>query len=701
MTRVMRQLNAGWQVLVFAAQNVNLKNRLSLHHMAVLSIVCIKLIALGLLSSAYQDELFTPFVNWFLTQGGQPWEAIYQGHLSAEFPYTPFMLYQLSIFYWPASFFHIDNIFVLNLIHGFPLLVADLVIAHAMMSLTKSNNKSILYAYLLSPIIFFSTMVHHQLDVIPMAWFMLSLVYLMRHQIHTSAILFAIAISSKLNIVAILPIILFYCCRRQNYRSALNYVLITIGLFALAVEPYVFDKSFQQLVLFNHKQSLLFHSYFMINGIHFYLPFFVTIALYIYLLTFKKFNFDMLIAYACMIFVAIIFFIKQSPGWYVWIVPLITILIYKSKQQMEGRLLLAFLGVSYLGYFLFAHHFEYDPIRFLGDTVSLVTVHSAYIKGLLYTTLEASLFCTMLYVFNNAIRSHALYRRKQAFAIGISGDSGSGKTHLRASLNQLLNDRMLYIEGDSTHKWERGNQQWEVFTHLNPKANYLYRQTETILKLKQWQKVKIAHYQHHNGQFSEPVTLKPKEFLLISGLHPFYLPISRKALDFKIYMSPNESLRQHWKIKRDTHERHHPLADVLKQLKARVEDAKKYIYPQKAFADVIIHFFPLEDIDDLVNGPNPRLGLAISLDADTPVERLIALLDVEVDWQYSEDLKKQTLRLLDEPEGLDYHQLASHIIPTLDEIVMSPHFASGYDGLIQLLLLMCICQKMGGYLALE
>ena len=32
------------------------------------------------------------------------------------------------------------------------------------------------------------------------------------------------------------------------------------------------------------------------------------------------------------------------------------------------------------------------------------------------------------------------------------------------------------IHGDDNHKWERGHEKWLEYTHLNPKANNLYKE---------------------------------------------------------------------------------------------------------------------------------------------------------------------------------------------------------------------------------
>ena len=69
--------------------------------------------------------------------------------------------------------------------------------------------------------------------------------------------------------------------------------------------------------------------------------------------------------------------------------------------------------------------------------------------------------------------------------ICISGTSGVGKTTIANLLSCIMeNDSSIIISGDDCHKWERNNEMWKKFTHLNPEANNIELEFETLLKLK-------------------------------------------------------------------------------------------------------------------------------------------------------------------------------------------------------------------------
>jgi uridine kinase len=71
---------------------------------------------------------------------------------------------------------------------------------------------------------------------------------------------------------------------------------------------------------------------------------------------------------------------------------------------------------------------------------------------------------------------------KEAVCIGVGGDSASGKSTMLGLIKLLLNEKLIDLEGDGDHKWERGDDNWNVFSHLNPKGNFLYKQASDIAK---------------------------------------------------------------------------------------------------------------------------------------------------------------------------------------------------------------------------
>lgn len=174
--------------------------------------------------------------------------------------------------------------------------------------------------------------------------------------------------------------------------------------------------------------------------------------------------------------------------------------------------------------------------------------------------------------------------------ITISGDSGSGKTYLSKILKKIYNGQSLIVECDRYHKWERGNSNWEKYTHLNPEANYLCKMSQDVYDLKMGKNIIQVEYDHLTGKFTEPMSIGPEKNIIICGLHALYDDSINRISDLKIYINTDENLRFYWKLIRDQTERGHDTKKIISSIRRRTDDKKKFIDPQKSHADLIISY---------------------------------------------------------------------------------------------------------------
>lgn len=267
----------------------------------------------------------------------------------------------------------------------------------------------------------------------------------------------------------------------------------------------------------------------------------------------------------------------------------------------------------------------------------------------------------------------------------------------------MSKERVLALEGDGDHKWERGDRNWEEMTHLNPRANYLYRQAEDLRVLHGNNTIKRVDYNHETGTFTRKRRMSPKPYVVLCGLHSLYLPQMRQVLDMKVYLDTDEALRCHWKLCRDQGERGHDMEAVLKQIKARQGDAEKYIYPQKQYADLVIRYFD----ETLLKKPEKAgqvreisLGVEFVLDAGINVEPLLSLLrDRGVPGELSyDDLLHQRVSFRGEDLNAGrsvWARTAAAAIPQIEDLT-GGHilWEEGAGGLVQLVLLLVIGEIM-------
>ena len=180
--------------------------------------------------------------------------------------------------------------------------------------------------------------------------------------------------------------------------------------------------------------------------------------------------------------------------------------------------------------------------------------------------------------------------------IAIAGDSGSGKTTLLKVLKPLFDENnLLTLETDRYHKWERGNKNYETYTHLNPYANHLEKMYDDVYDLKIGNEIYQVDYNHTNGKFTQKEKIESKNNIVICGLHTMYKNNIKNIIDIKIFLDTDRELIKKWKIKRDVLERGYNIEKVLKQIEIREKDYDEYIIKQKENADIIINFY--EDID--------------------------------------------------------------------------------------------------------
>lgn len=184
--------------------------------------------------------------------------------------------------------------------------------------------------------------------------------------------------------------------------------------------------------------------------------------------------------------------------------------------------------------------------------------------------------------------------RRRVTIIGIAGDSGAGKSTYVENLKYLLGeDRVTVITGDDYHSLDRIERNKIGVTALDPwKANNLGLLVDHVWSLKQGYSVMKPIYDHSTGTFTGPEEIQPKDVVLIEGLHIFYLEKLREALDLKIYFDTDTALRVRWKVRRDAGVRGYTEEQVLEEIERRKPDVERFIEPQKAWADLVIHYLP-------------------------------------------------------------------------------------------------------------
>lgn len=691
---------------------INIK-KVKLHkfHWFIIIVTICKVVLMGVFSSDYQNEMFMPFIETFITSSKgsyNPYEYYYINNLVPSFPYPPLMLFIQSIGGGILYLVGQLPLFLTNLIFKLPNLIFDFIGMYYLMKLFPNKRKYVGILYFASPIILYSTYMHGQLDIIPTSLLVGAIYYLTlktKQSQYLAAFMLGLALSTKLHILAIIPILFLYALKRDGVKSSIKFLLIPIVVTMVMIIPFL-GEGIIKSVIFSNEQTVLTQVYLGFADLKIYLPIIAVLVIYLKVFSLNNMNKELLISFCGILFAVFLGLVPPMPGWYVWIVPFITVFFINfSENKYKNIAIYICLNVLYTCYFIFLHKTNYIDLYFLEQSMSILKIENVTLKNIIFTLLTGCLIYTTILMYQLGIISNSFYKRKNLpFTIGITGDSGSGKSTSLILLEGILHKKnMLFIEGDGDHRWERGHKSWQNYTHLNPKANYLYRQALDIEMLRSGASVNRVDYDHDTGKFSDKQKINPNKYIVLCGLHSFYLPQMRKALDLKIYMDTDETLRRYWKIQRDTKHRGYTKEKIVEQIESRMPDANRYITPQKEYADLSIRYIDYGLEDCYIDNHDVTISLQLTLSISVNLEPVIWELtqyNIRIEHDYSDDLQKQYIKIDGETlkdKHIKFTDIANSIIPQLDEICYEEiEYQEGLNGIIQLFILILISYKMRG-----
>ncbi len=667
----------------------------------------IKILLSVFFASDYLRHLFAPFAEYFVSSGfSNPYDYFMENGGGNEFPYPPFMLWLFSLPRLLLSpFCSSDGALSLleSVIYRAPLLLADMAILFVMIRWLKTRMREVLIWYWLSPVLIYINYFHGQLDVIPIAILFVSLYFLFKQKWNYSFIFLAIAITCKTNMVLVFPFYVLYVWRTTpvNWRNMAAPVLLFFSVILAVNLPYLSSRGFIAMVYNNPVQQHVFDLYYQFNqSLRIYFIPAVYFTLLLWYFNFRFVNRDQLILFLTFVFLALTLMIAPMQGWYYWIIPFL--IYFAIKQSREERFLLVIINVLYFLYFGLipaSDYFESFNIAALNDTWQFPFNGNQRVLDIVFTVLQTSLTIMAFLVFKRGIHNNIQTKfLSQPYLIGIGGDSAAGKSTLSNSLSLIFEKQnTTVVRGDDMHKWERGDDNWNSFTHLDPRANNLHQDIRQAKSLKTGKGIKRSFYDHSTGKFTLPQFIQSNKLIIFEGLHSFYLKNHSDVYDLKIFMEPDEQLRIWWKVKRDIAKRGYSPQQVIEQLKKREEDSLKYIRSQAANADMIVSFFSTTELQPENLAIEPDLALRITLHNNEHIEPLInglhAIPSIELSLEYKDDV--MTLVIKGKVMGDTLDVLASRLIPELEEVgVYNAEWKDDYEGILQLFTIFIVFSRI-------
>ena len=259
----------------------------------IIVVLILKIIAMGFFSSDYQNNLFMKFIYGFINEtrnrGFSNPYSIFKNEVNL-FPYPPTM-FLIELIGGVISI-GVKNIFIKNILFKIPSLIFDLLGLHFFVKMFPNRKKYIGVLYFASPIIFYATYMHSQLDIIPTVFLLGSLYFLINKRNNTIfSIMLALALSSKLHILAIIPLLYLYIYKKDGFVEAIKYIGISFLLTVLIILPF-FDaeNNFMKMVIMNKEQKGVTSIFLQYQNNRIYLSILAIMCIYLKAFSLKKIN---------------------------------------------------------------------------------------------------------------------------------------------------------------------------------------------------------------------------------------------------------------------------------------------------------------------------------------------------------------------------------------------------------------------------
>ena len=662
---------------------------------------------LGLIAAILPNPVgqwYVPFLNNSIAVFSlDPWQAwLSQGGAAVAFPYG----YAMWLFLLPFSLLCKLLSIPLAFGYGLSLIVADFGLLLILRKLLKTKDWVLLAIYWLSPISLIASYCLGYNDIIPVFLLMSAVYFLRGHRLLLSGVFLVAAISAKLSMALGLPFFLIYLFHNGNLRQILRQFIIGLaigaGIFFL---PFLFSQAGIGMLASNPEVEKIYQlSISLVRDTAVYLvPLAYLLMLYA-AWRIKRMNFELFNAILGMAFLLVVLLTPASPGWFIWILPLLV--AYQVSGDRAAIYITSIFSILYaLSAVLFVGSQLEAMLQALDmqNTVSDAHLISARLISLTHTALVATGIVLAIRIWRETVIRNDFFRlSRKPFVIGVAGDSGAGKDTFANAIAGLFGSHSVAaISGDDYHLWDRHQPMWQVMTHINPAANDLESFATNLVSLTDGRSIQACHYDHDTGKMSRPFKVKSNDIIIASGLHALYLPILRECYDLSVYLDIDEDLRTYFKVQRDVNKRGYTIERVLDALTKRKPDSEKFIRPQAAFADLIFSLRPIHS-SSLANASEanpPRLKLVVKSRHgfnELSLKRvLIGVCGLHVDMSTNADVSEVEISIEGEASAEDIQMAAQLICPKIFEFLdLQPQWQNGVLGLMQLITLSHINQAL-------
>ncbi len=665
--------------------------------------LALRILLIAFITSSAISGWYAPFLESTVAAGTlDPWSSWLQSGGAIEaFPYG----YAMWLAFVPAV--AACQLLGVDAAVGYSstLLLVDFALLMLLRRMLPGREKLLLIAYWFSPIIIVSTYVLGFNDLVPVSLLVLSTYLLSRARPGLSALVLAAAVSAKLSMLIAVPFFFIYLMHNRAVRQWLpTFTAALAAGGALVALPYIISTASLNMIQNSPEVDKIYRLFLTLgDGTVIYLvPFAYLMVLYAAWRV-RRPNFSLFQALLGLSFLVVVLMTPASPGWYIWVVPVLV--IYQLSSDKAG---LGIVGLFSALFVVNALAFSVDSPTPGSDLASIGGLSfplspDVRAASITYTALVAVGGLLVLRIWRQMVQANDYFRlSRKPLVIGIAGDSGSGKDTLADGLRGLFGSQSVaVVSGDNYHLWDRRKPMWQALTPLNPAANDLTNFEADVLALADGRNVMSSWYDHSTGVRSRGQLIRANDIVVAAGLHALYLPLLRRCFSLSIYLDMDESLRRYLKVRRDTLQRGHERASVIDSIARREADSERFIRPQAQKADLVLSVQPTNpgELDDGAQLDAPRVKLKArsrqGIDGSSLTRVLIGVCGLHVDTVALNDGMQLEMTIEGEPSGADIEMAAKMVCPrVIDFLDAEIEWEDGVLGLMQLITLVHINQAL-------
>lgn len=670
--------------------------------------LAIRLALCALFLPAVQETLFIPFMReTLLNPTFDPWSAfIAMGGAGNAFPYgvAMYLAHAPTVALGILADAATGGETFTRLGFSASLLAADYALFVVLCRLFEDRQRLVAWFYWLSPIIIYTTYYHGQTDIVPVAFLGGALLALRHHWAKAAGVLLGLAISAKFSMALAAPFLILYAINNRQFRPKGRIFLATAALATAALQiPILLSPGAREMIFMSPEVDRLYRFVLPIGEGHYLYLFFIGYAAAVYAaFAVGRINFDLLYALLGVGFMTVLTLAPAAPGWFVWCVPFLV--FYQLREESRGRAVLlvgAYAGLFVIEQLLLASGAR-APLPGLDLTAPFAEKFGEISRpiSMIVTlrTLAGVMIAASLY--RRGVASNDFFRlSRKPIAIGIAGDSGSGKDTLARALENLFSpNSVISLSGDDYHRFERGAPMWQILTHLDPRANDLKALTVDVQALLAERAISQRHYDHGTGRFTPFRRMRGNDVVIVSGLHTFYSTSLREMFDATVFLDMDDGLRRRLKIARDVGDRGYDRGVVEASIDRRAGDRERYIQPQMACSDLVLSLRPVDpERLQAQAGPGP-LKLSIrwrdATDFADLARCLIGLCGVRLDQHPPGIGGYVEFDVEGEVEAEDIDLIIKKLAPEADDLLgPEPKWENGLLGVMQLIVVIHLIRK--------